>query len=472
MSIARWVLHLDMDAFFASVEQLTRPTLAGRPVLVGGLGPRGVVAGASYQARAHGARSAMPMGQARRLVPTAVVLPPRMAVYRAMSEQVFGIVRRIDGGVEQISVDEAFLEPAALAGASADEVARAAQELRAQIRAATGLTCSVGAGSGKQVAKIASGMAKPDGVRVVPRGAERETLAPLPVRRLWGIGPVAEATLHRVGVDTIGKLAALSTREVTDLLGVALGTELHGLAQGVDHRPVAERGEAKQVSAETTFDADLSDLASVRRAVAEMTEHAHRRLLASGRAARTVTVKIRGADFATRTRSETSPTASTDLATLSATARRLTESALPDTGVRLIGVSLSGLTGAVQQPLFEPDPDPGSAAAPAGSRLAPADPSEAVGPVSGPASAGSADTDAEPAGSVGATGGEWTHRAGQWRAGDDVRHVRYGHGWVQGSGHGRVTVRFESRRTGPGQARTLAADDPELTRADPLASLD
>jgi DNA polymerase-4 len=473
MSTARWVLHLDMDAFFASVEQLTRPTLAGRPVLVGGLGPRGVVAGASYQARAHGARSAMPMAQARRLVPAAVVLPPRMAVYRAVSEQVFGIVRRVDGGVEQVSVDEAFLEPAALAGASADEVERAAQELRAQIRVATGLTCSVGAGSGKQVAKIASGMAKPDGVRVVPRGAEREMLAPLPVRRLWGVGPVAEATLHRVGVDTIGKLAALSTREVTDLLGVALGTELHRLAQGVDHRPVAERGEAKQVSAETTFDADLSDLASVRRAVAEMTEHAHRRLLASGRAARTVTVKIRGADFATRTRSETSPTASTDLAALSATARRLTESALPDTGVRLIGVSLSGLTGAVQQPLFEPDPEPGSAAAPvAGSRLAPADPSEALGAVSDPASSGTVDTDSEPAAPVGATGGEWTHRAGQWRAGDDVRHARHGHGWVQGSGHGRVTVRFETRRTGPGQARTVAADDPELTRADPLASLD
>jgi DNA polymerase IV len=226
--------------------------------------------------------------------------------------------------------------------------------------------------------------------------------------------------------------------EVTALLGTAVGTELHGLAQGIDRRPVAERGEAKQVSAETTFDADLSDLASVRRAVAEMTEHAHRRLLGSGRAARTVTVKIRGADFATRSRSETASIASTDLAVLTATARRLTESALPDSGVRLIGVSLSGLTDFVQQPLFEtereevpeqpePEPEPSTS-----------DESVVLRP---------------------------------WRAGDDVRHAEHGHGWVQGSGHGRVTVRFETRSSGPGYARTVPADDPQLTRADPLDSL-
>jgi DNA polymerase-4 len=481
LSTARWVLHLDMDAFFASAEQLTRPTLRGRPVLVGGLGPRAVVAGASYESRVHGARSAMPMSQARRLVPAAVVVPPRMSVYRVLSEHVFGIVRQVDGHVEQISVDEAFVEPAALIGASTGEVERAAEELRGRIRAATGLTCSVGAGSGKQLAKIASTMAKPDGVRVVPQGAERETLAPLPVRRLWGVGPVAEATLHRAGVDTIGKLAALSQREATTLLGVAIGTELHGLAQGVDRRPVAERGEAKQVSAETTFDADLSDLASVRRAVAEMAEHAHRRLLASGRAARTVTVKIRGADFATRSRSETSSTASLNLATLSATAQRLTEGALPDSGVRLIGVSLSGLTGAVQQRLFETEPDdvPPTEPPSAPTAIPPNEPSpvpatelpaavlvSAAGPL--PATPGRA---AAP-GPVGEPGPAEPPALPAWRAGDDVSHAEYGHGWVQGSGHGRVTVRFETRGTGPGQARTLADDDPRLTKADPLASLE
>ena len=530
ISAGRWVLHLDMDAFFASVEQLTRPTLVGRAVLVGGLGPRAVVAGASYESRVHGARSAMPMAQARRLVPGAVVVPARMVVYRVVSEQVFGVLRSVDGTVEQISVDEAFVEPADLAGAPVDAVEEAAERLRAQIKVATGLTASVGAGSGKQLAKIASTMAKPDGVRVVAHGTEREVLAPLAVRKLWGVGPVAEATLHRFGVETIGELAALSLPEVTALLGVALGTELHGLAQGVDRRPVAERGEAKQVSAETTFDADLSDLASVRRSVAEMAEHAHRRLLASGRAARTVTVKIRGADFATRSRSETSPTASTSLATLSATAQRLVEGALPQSGVRLIGVSLAGLTGAVQEQLFETDSDPVPPGADAGSTGADAGPGGAdagpggadAGPKgadAGPAGAdGEVDTDpdvgAQAGGSLGgpaeppeetlpasptasppapdaragaaptptpAPGGGLATLAGAragesaartWRAGDDVRHERYGHGWVQGSGHGRITIRFETRSSGPGHARTMSADDPELTRADPLTSLD
>ncbi|WP_037078175.1 DNA polymerase IV [Pseudonocardia spinosispora] len=435
----RWVLHFDMDAFFASVEQLTRPTLTGRAVLVGGLGPRGVVAGASYEARVFGARSAMPMSRARRLVPSAVVMPPRGKLYQVLSERVFAIVREQGGVVEQVSLDEAFLEPVELAGAPPDEVHRAAEVLRTRIREATGLTSSVGAGSGKQLAKIASTMAKPNGVRVVPHGTERELLGPLPVRKLWGVGPVAEATLHRAGVETIGALAALRPVEVTMLLGNAMGTELHGLAQGIDRRPVAERGEAKQVSAETTFDTDLSDLTSVRRAVADMTEHAHRRLLTSGRAARTVTVKIRGADFATRSRSETTPTASTNLAALTATAQRLTEGALPDSGVRLIGVSLAGLTDFIQPELFEPDPDEAAVVS-----------SEPALPV------------VEEAPVVVERG---------WRAGDDVQHPSFGHGWVQGSGHGRVTVRFETRLTGPGQARTLAADDPELARADPLGSL-
>jgi DNA polymerase-4 len=307
------------------------------------------------------------------------------------------------------------------------------------------------------------------------------------VRKLWGVGPVAEATLHRFGVETIGELAALSLPEVTALLGVAIGTELHGLAQGVDRRPVAERGEAKQVSAETTFDADLSDLASVRRSVAEMAEHAHRRLLASGRAARTVTVKIRGADFATRSRSETSPTASTSLATLSATAQRLVEGALPESGVRLIGVSLAGLTGAVQEQLFETDSDPEPAAADAEVSTdagVSTDADQPLGGLGGPSeetvTASPAEFPSEPASAGAAPGGAVaTLVAGpagepvprSWRAGDDVSHTEHGHGWVQGSGHGRVTIRFETRSSGPGQARTMSADDPELTRADPLASL-
>ena len=436
---ARWVLHLDMDAFFAAAEQLTRPTLRERPVLVGGLGPRAVVAGASYQARAFGARSAMPMGQARRLCPHAVVLPARFALYQALSARVMAVLADASPVLEPVSIDEAFLEPPTLSGASATEVERFGVRLRADVRAATGLPASVGAGSGKQLAKIASELAKPDGLRVVAPEEERDVLGPLPVRSLWGVGPVAEAGLRKLGVHTIGELAAMDLREVHGLLGTAIGTELHRLARGVDERPVAPRGAAKQVSAETTFDTDLTAMAAVHDAVARMTEAAHRRLVASGRAARTVTVKVRSADFTTSSRSETAGTASTDLGALTAVAQRLARAAVPEGGVRLIGVSLAGLTDDPPPALFEPVTEPGPA------------PVEVVEPPS---------QESAPAGER------------SWRPGDDVAHAGHGHGWVQGAGHGRVTVRFETRSTGPGRARTFAADDPDLRRADPLASLE
>ena len=441
MGPGRWVLHLDMDAFFASVEQLTRPTLRERPVLVGGLGPRGVVAGASYQARVFGARSAMPMGQARRLCPHAVVLPPRHGLYSVVSDQVMAVLADAAPVVEPVSLDEAFLEPPTLAGAPPEEVEAFATALRAAVLDRTGLPASVGAGSGKQLAKIASELAKPDGLRVVAPAEEQEVLAPLPVRALWGVGPVAEAALHRLGIRTIGALAALDRREVTGVLGLAVGTELHRLARGVDDRPVAPRGAAKQVSAETTFDADLTAMAAVHEAVARITDAAHRRLVVSGRAARTVTVKVRSADFSTHTRSETAALATTDLATLTSVAQRLARSAVPEGGVRLIGVSLAGLGDAPPPALFDD-----------------------TAPVTGAITVGDPPDDATAP----------TAHAGfarPWRAGDDVAHATYGHGWVQGAGHGRVTVRFETRGTGPGRAHTFAADDPALQPADAVASL-
>ena len=209
-----------MDAFFASVEQLTRPTLKGRPVLVGGLGGRGVVAGASYESRVFGARSAMPMHQAKRLIgATAVVLPPRGVVYGLASRRVFETVRARLPVLEQLSFDEAFGEPVELAGATPDEVAAFCEALRAEVTAVTGLVASVGAGSGKQIAKIASGLAKPDGIRVVSREQESVLLKTLPVRKLWGIGPVAEEKLHRLGIETVGGFAALSDAEVANILG-------------------------------------------------------------------------------------------------------------------------------------------------------------------------------------------------------------------------------------------------------------
>ncbi|WP_411740957.1 DNA polymerase IV [Pseudonocardia dioxanivorans] len=445
----RWVLHLDMDAFYASVEQLTRPTLADRPVLVGGAGPRGVVAGASYQARVFGARSAMPMSQARRACPHATVLPPRFPLYKAVSTVVMEVLGEAAPVLEPVSLDEAFLEPPSLAGATAAEVTAFGAALRAEVRARSGLPASVGAGSGKQLAKIASELAKPDGLRVVAPDDERSVLDPLPVRALWGVGPVSEAALRRLGVTTIGQLAAMDGREVAGVLGSAVGAELHRLARGIDDRPVAPRGAAKQVSAETTFDTDLTTMSDVHAAVARMAEAAHRRLLASGRAARTVTVKARTADFATSSRSETTAVASTDLGTLTAVAQRLARTAVGEGGIRLIGVSLSGLDESPPPALFE--------------AVASADGWTAV-------AAGPADPAAEPV--PGAP--ETPHRApapeAPWRAGDDVAHPAHGHGWVQGAGHGRVTVRFETRATGPGPARTLAADDPDLTRADPLES--
>jgi DNA polymerase-4 len=438
----RWVLHFDMDAFFASVEQLTRPTLRGRPVLVGGLGGRGVVAGASYEARVFGARSAMPMHQARRLVgAAAVVLPPRGAVYGMASGRVLDTVREVVPVLEQLSFDEAFGEPAELAGADAASVERFCEHLRARVRDQTGLIASVGAGSGKQIAKIASGLAKPDGVRVVRRDEERTLLTSLPVRKLWGIGPVAEDRLHRLGIDTVGALAALTDSEVADILGATVGPALHRLARGIDDRPVAERASSKQISAESTFAADLTTLGQLREAVGPIGEHAHRRLLRDGRGARTVTVKLKKSDMSTLTRSATLPYATVEEATLIGTARRLLLDPMEIGPIRLVGVGFSGLSDARQESLF-PDLDQASET----SDAAQAQPAP-LPPPTPPADAG-------------------------WRVGDDVVHTSFGHGWVQGAGHGVMSVRFETRASGPGAMRTFPVDDPDVRRADPLDSLD
>ncbi len=429
-----------MDAFFASVEQLTRPTLRGRPVLVGGMGGRGVVAGASYEARTFGATSAMPVHQARRLVGVgAVVLPPRGSVYSMASRRVMDAVRAVVPVLEQLSFDEAFGEPIALSGASADEVAAFCAQLRVRIREQTGLVASVGAGSGKQIAKIASGLAKPDGMRVIRRDEEALLLESLPVRRLWGIGPVAEDKLHRLGIDTVGKLATLTETEVANILGPTVGPGLHRLARGEDSRPVVERAEAKQISAESTFAADLTTLEQLQEAAAPIAEHAHRRLARDGRGARTVTVKLKKADMSTLTRSATLPYATAEAATLTATARRLLLDPREIGPIRLVGVGFSGLSDVRQESLF---PELELTASP---------------------------SDGVESGSLESGGVE--HAPG-WRIGDDVCHPGYGHGWVQGSGHGVVSVRFETRGTGPGVMRTFAICTPDLTAANPVDSLD
>lgn len=430
-----------MDAFFASVEQLTRPTLRGRPVLVGGLGGRGVVAGASYESRVYGARSAMPMHQARRLVgAAAVVLPPRGVVYGLASRRVFDTVRATVPVLEQLSYDEAFGEPTELAGASAADAEDFCRTLKARVYDETGLIASVGAGSGKQIAKIASGLAKPDGIRVVGRDEERTLLDALPVRKLWGIGPVAEEKLHRLGIDTIGALAALRDAEVADILGATVGPALHRLARGIDDRPVAENAPAKQISAESTFPEDLTTLDQLREAAGPIGEHAHARLEKDGRGARTVTVKLKKSDMSTLTRSATLPYATTDAGTLIATARRLLLDPVEVGPIRLVGVGFSGLSDVRQESLF-PDLDLMDGDDVSDTRVPPTVTDLAAAP---------------PA----------------WRVGDDVTHPEFGHGWIQGAGHGVMTVRFESRATGPGQARTFPADTAGIERANPVDSLD
>lgn len=467
----RWVLHIDMDAFFASVEQLTRPTLRGRPVLVGGMGGRGVVAGASYEARVFGARSAMPMHQARRLVGvTAVVVPPRGAVYGELSARVFETLRAWVPVLETLSFDEAFAEPVELAGANTAQVREFCEQLRAAVRERTGLVASVGAGTGKQLAKIASGLAKPDGVRVVSPAEQHDLLAGLPVRKLWGIGPVAGQRLRSVGIETVGAFADLPESEAVSLLGGSVGAALHRLARGIDHRPVAERAEAKQISAETTYESDIVTLAQLRGAIETMAAAAHRRLLRDGRAARTVVLKLRKSDMGIVTRSQTLPYATGDLATLTGAARRSAIDPAELGSIRLVGVGFGGLSAVRQESLF-PELDrhsgePDRTDVEGGKEI------EGI--------------DEHTDGSGGEPGAETTPAAATapdvppptrsyatefWYPGRDVGHTEYGHGWVQGSGHGRVTVRFESRSTGPGPAYTFAADDNALTPADPLLSL-
>lgn len=450
----RWVLHIDMDAFFASCEQLTRPTLRGRPVLVGGVSGRGVVAGASYEARKFGARSAMPMHQAKvRVGFGAVVVTPRHIVYSAASRRVFQIVEKRAGIVERLSIDEGFMEPEALVGATPEEVKQWAEELRAEIKEVTGLPSSVGAGSGKQIAKIGSGEAKPDGVFVVPVDKQHDLLDPLPVGALWGVGPVTGSKLASMGVETIGDLAALTQKEVEISLGATIGISLWNLARGIDDRPVEPRAEAKQISQEHTYEKDLLTRKQVDAAIIRSAEGAHRRLLKDGRGARTVSVKLRMADFRIESRSYTLSYATDDYATLEATAFRLARYPGEVGPIRLVGVSFSGLEESRQDILF-PELDQQIVVPPA------PDTDYEVGVQS---SSSSESTQVEAPQDVALS---------MWRATQDVYHPEYGHGWVQGAGHGVVSVRFETRSTTKGRTKSFSMDDPDLTPADPLDSLD
>jgi DNA polymerase IV len=423
------VLHVDLDAFFAAVEQRDKPSLRGRPVVVGGLGPRGVVSTASYEARRFGVRSAMSMAEARSRCPHAAFLAGRYHAYRAVSEVVMAALRQLSPVVEPISLDEAFVDLAAGDGApkglTVARVTAIAGSLRVRIRAETQVSASVGAATSKLLAKIASEQAKPDGLVVVQPGTEMSVLRPLPIRALWGVGPATAERLTRLGVRTVGDLDRITESELVDLLGEAHGRSLHRLGRALDDRPVSSERESKSISVEDTFDRDLTDPALLSALVERLAGRVTSRLVESGASGRTVTLKVRLHDFTTLTRSATLPAPTDDVRVVSRLASQLFAEIDTSAGIRLLGVGVSGLADWVQEDLFSSaDPSPTPAAA---------------------------ELD------------EQVHIPRHWVPGMDVVHADHGPGWVWGSGLGRVTVRFETADTGPGPVHTFADDDPDLT---------
>jgi DNA polymerase IV len=435
------ILHLDLDAFFAAVEQRDKPSLRGRPVVVGGVGGRGVVATASYEARAFGARSAMSTAEARRRCPPGTAfLGGRFAAYRRTSDVVMELLRELSPLVEPVSLDEAYVDLAAGDGhdLSVDGVTALGRRLKDRIALATGgVTGSVGIGTSKLMAKIGSDLEKPDGLVVVPPGEELAVLHPLPVTRLGGVGPATAERLHQVGVRTVGDLAAKSLSDLVALAGRAHGSGLYALARADDDRAVVADREAKSVSAEETFELDLTDVVVLGREIDTMATRVGARLRASAYSGRTVTLKLRRYDFTTLTRSQTLPQPTDDARQIASVARRLLTEAGTGGGLRLLGVGVSGLSVYAQGDLFAADADPEGTAA------------------EGQKADEAADEPVRPA------------TATRWWPGQDVRHTEWGAGWVWGRGLGRVTVRFEGPLSGPGPVRTLAADDPLLSPADP-----
>jgi len=347
----RAILHVDMDAFFASIEQRDDPSLCGKPVLVGGKGPRGVVAAASYEARKFGCRSAQPMAVARRACPHAIIVKPRGQAYREASRQVFDILARYSPLVEPISVDEAFVD---ITGTRAilGEPEDVARRIKADIKQETQLTASIGLAPSKLVAKIASDLDKPDGLVIFKPDEVEAKLAPLEIDRLWGVGPKAAERLARLGVRTFADMQALPKRSLVDLFG-SHGESLYQRCRGIDVRRVTPDHTAKSISHETTFGENLADPDAVRAVMTDQAEQVAARLRAKERRGRTVTIKVRYGDFETITRSRTLPEATDRTDTIAAAARDLFDTWARTTfrPVRLIGVGVSELLDASSEQL-------------------------------------------------------------------------------------------------------------------------
>jgi DNA polymerase-4 len=400
------VMHLDLDAFFASVEQRDKPSLRGKPVVVGGIGGRGVVSTASYEARKYGVRSAMSTREARSRCPHAAFLNPRFHAYRESSIQVREVLREVSPLVEPLSLDEAFvdLKAAALTSYDDDSVRALAEDVRRRVREVTGgLTASVGIGTSKFIAKVASDLDKPDGLVVVSAGAEQELLRPMHVTVIPGVGPATAERLRRAGITTVADLEGVSE----------------------DDRPVVPERETKSVSAEGTYDTDLTDRRLMEGLVTRQAMGVAERLRKNGLSGRTVTLKVRLHDFTTLSRSTTLHAPTDAGATIARLARGLLGELDLTGGVRLLGVGVSGLADWIQDDLFgleHPEED-----------------AEAVA--------------------------ELPDLPDQrtWVPGMDVVHAELGRGWVWGAGRGIVTVRFETALTPPGPVRSLPADDPALS---------
>jgi DNA polymerase IV len=422
------IMHLDLDAFFASVEQRDKPSLRGKPVIVGGVGGRGVVATASYEARKFGVRSAMSTREARARCPHAAFLTGRFHAYRATSEAVMELLRSVSPLVEPLSLDEAFvdLEASSLTSFDVPTLRGWAETLRSRVCEVTGgITASVGVGSSKFIAKVASELDKPDGLTVVAPGSERDLLRPMHVTTIPGVGPATAERLRRAGISTIADLEAISLPEIVRLLGKAHGHGLFRLARAEDSRTIEPERETKSISVEGTYDSDLTDRSLMAGLLTRQAYSVAERLRRSGLSGRTVTIKVRLHDFTTNSRSTTLAAPTDHAQTIAGVARGLLDDLDTSDGVRLLGVGVSGLADWIQEDLFgdidpESDPEPTPLAEP-------------------------------PAGLV-----------VRYPPGADVVHREWGPGWVWGSGRGVVTVRFETAETGSGPVRSFAIDDPDL----------
>jgi DNA polymerase IV len=335
------ILHADLDAFFASVEQRDDPRLRGKPVIVGG----GVVLAASYEARAHGVRGAMGGAQARRLCPGAVVVPPRMSAYSEASKAVFEVFEDTAPLVEGLSIDEAFLDVRGL-GHISGRPGEIAVRLRRQVRDRVGLPITVGVARTKFLAKVASGVAKPDGLLIVPPGVELAFLHPLPVRRLWGVGPVTGRKLNERGITTVGQVARLAETTLVSMLGRASGRHIHALAHNRDPRAVRVRRRRRSMGAQRALGRGPRSPADLDATVVALVDRLGRRLREAHRVCRTVVLRLRFRDFTRATRSQTLSQATARTQAILATARDLLAAAMPTIerqGITLVGISLTGL---------------------------------------------------------------------------------------------------------------------------------